>query len=61
MNWPLRLRRVEGVSLMPVVNPGQIIIFSHWRRARIGNLILAKTDGLEIVKVVAAERARASI
>ncbi len=56
MNWPIHLRRVSGVSLMPTIRPGQILVFVRRRRIRPGQLVLARVDSLEVVKQVSHHR-----
>lgn len=55
MNWPVRLRRVSGVSLMPTVRPGRIIVFFYPWQPRVGQLVLAQAEGREVIKVITAK------
>ena len=52
MSWPIHLRRVSGVSLMPAIRPGQVLVFVRRRRIRPSQLVLARVDNLEVVKRV---------
>ncbi len=52
MNWPIRLRRVGGVSLMPAIRPGKVIVFVRPRRLQVGQLVLAQANGQEIIKLI---------
>lgn len=56
MKPPIYLRRVEGVSLMPAVRPGRLLVFIRFRRIRPGRLVLARADGREVIKQVAGRR-----
>lgn len=41
---------------MPKIRPGRIIIFTRLGRPKAGRLVLARADGQEVVKFIAAER-----
>lgn len=56
MNWPVCIRRVAGVSLMPAIKPGQIIIFVRFGRVRAGRLVLARAEDREVIKFVTGQK-----
>ena len=56
MKQPVYLRRVSGVSLMPAIRPGRLLIFIRWRRLRPGQLVLARVDGREVIKQAAGRQ-----
>lgn len=49
------LRRVIGMSMLPTLSPGQIVIYiSWWYRLRVGSIVIFKHDNLEKIKRVHA-------
>ena len=56
MKSPLFLRRVVGHSMSPTLSEGQIVAVSGLMKPRTGDLVIAKVDGLEVVKRVTAHK-----
>lgn len=47
------IRRVVGPSMQPTYRPGTIVLGLRWLRPRIGSVVVAERDGMEIIKRVA--------
>lgn len=46
----LFLRRVVGHSMNPTLREGQIVVASSLFRAKTGDVVIAKVNGIEVVK-----------
>ncbi len=55
MIWHWRVRRVVGTSMLPTLNPGQLILVDFKRPPRVGDVVVAVHPSLqgEIVKRLA--------
>ena len=40
MNWPLRLYRVAGDSMLPTYKPGELLIGYRWGRPKPGEVVV---------------------
>jgi hypothetical protein len=49
----LMIRRVTGPSMRPAFRPGAIVLGLKWLRPRVGSVVIAEREGLEIIKRVA--------
>ena len=47
------VRRIVGRSMLPTLSPGTIVLGLKWLRPRVGSVVVAKRDGLELIKRVA--------
>ncbi len=54
MRWPLFVRRVEGHSMLPTLEPGKIVVASGLLKVTVGKIVIARHQGGEIVKRVAS-------
>ena len=51
--WPLKVRRVEGHSMVPRLLPGNVIVITHWfRPAKEGDVVVIFHEGKEKIKRV---------
>lgn len=48
----LTVRRVVGPSMQPTYRPGTIVLGLKWVKPRVGSVVVAERDGLEIIKRV---------
>lgn len=56
---PLVIRRIEGTSMWPTLEPGRLVLGRRWfRRVRPGDVIMFRHQGLEKVKRVQQVEAR---
>lgn len=46
------IRRVSGTSMMPALNPGQVVIGHAFGRIRPGDIVMVRHSGLEKIKRV---------
>lgn len=44
------VRRVKGESMKPALKEGDIVIAIKWPRYRVGDIVIANANGLEVVK-----------
>lgn len=54
MRPPLLIRRIEGHSMMPDLPPGKIVIASGWLPIGVGDVVIARAEGKDIIKRVRA-------
>lgn len=45
-------RRVVGQSMLPTLVPGKIVVFRAKQKFKIGDIVVAKINGIEVVKRV---------
>jgi nickel-type superoxide dismutase maturation protease len=48
--WPVKIRRVEGRSMLPTLKPGKIVIGYTFSELKKGNLVIAEHNNQEIIK-----------
>ncbi len=52
MRWPLiGLYRVEGSSMLPALNPGDVLLGSALIRPRVGHVVVAQVSPLSIKRI----------
>lgn len=49
---PIGLYRVVGDSMLPTYRPGDVLLGYRWRRARVGDVVVARLDLAVIKRVV---------
>ena len=49
----LHVRRVVGPSMVPAFRPGAIVLGLKWLRPKVGSVVVAEHEGLELIKRVA--------
>ena len=55
MRWPIIIRKISGISMVPDLSPGQIIFaISPYRKLRVGDIIVFTHDNTEKIKRIAA-------
>lgn len=54
MKSPLFVRRVVGHSMKPTLNDGQVVLASGLVKPKVGDLVIARVEGLEVIKRVAS-------
>jgi nickel-type superoxide dismutase maturation protease len=47
------IRRVEGISMIPTLKPGTIVVAVKAKRLRVGNVVIAELDGRDVIKRIA--------
>ena len=57
LRW-LRIRRVTGLSMSPVLQPGTVVLATRPRRVSVGDIVIVEHDDLEKIKRVTAIRGR---
>lgn len=48
--WPLGLYRVNGVSMQPTYQPGDLLLGWRWFRPRVGQVVVAVSPERSIIK-----------
>lgn len=56
MTSPFLIRRVSGVSMKPTLSSGDILIAKSESKINVGNVVIAKVNGREIVKRISKLR-----
>jgi len=44
MKWPLKLYRVNGSSMLPTYQPGDVLITWSWFRPRVGQVVISSHE-----------------
>lgn len=53
MKFPISRYTIYGNSMLPILKPGQDVLIMHWFiKVRVGDLIIFKKDGKEMIKRV---------
>ena len=52
MKLPLLVRRVQGLSMLPNLKPGKIVIGWNYGKPKVGEIIIFRHNGLEKIKRV---------
>ena len=53
----IKIRQVKGVSLLPKIAPGRLIIFFTWpKKLTPGQLVLAQTRDGQVIKILAQKK-----
>jgi len=50
----LLVRRVVGDSMSPTLAAGQVVIALPWLRSRVGDIVIARAQGREVIKRLVA-------
>ncbi|MGH7142061.1 MAG: S26 family signal peptidase [Candidatus Saccharimonadales bacterium] len=50
MKMPFLIRRIKGSSMLPSLQPGQIVIGWRFGQPEVGDIIILRHDGLEKIK-----------